>query len=249
MTLRIILFDLDDTLFAHTAAVAQGLTRHLHLSGCSRAATDHDKALIRWRELEELHYHSHLMGEVGFQEQRRLRVRDFASDFGICISSDIEADAWFNGYLIEYRRAWTLYDDVIPTLDSLVAAIPDVEFGIITNGEKNISLDKLNALDLNKRIVHTIISGEFGVTKPDRRIFEHACKMFSVVPSQGLYVGDRLHTDAIGAREAGLRGIWLNRLGSTESVSQDMTLISSIGSLTELPTLLVSDASNNYQIN
>jgi putative hydrolase of the HAD superfamily len=238
-TPRVVLFDLDDTLFAHTDAVAKGLARHLHLSGCSAPAIDHNTALTRWRELEELHYHSHLLGKVGFQEQRRLRARDFASDFGICISGDLEADAWFDGFLVKYRQAWALYDDVIPTLDSLVTAIPGVKFGIITNGEKELSLDKLNTLDLDKWIEHTIISGEIGVTKPDRRIFEHACNMFSVAPCQGLYVGDRLHTDAIGAHEAGLRGLWLNRSDSTESVGQYTASISSIRSLTELLILLV----------
>jgi putative hydrolase of the HAD superfamily len=234
----VILFDLDDTLFAHTAAVAAGLITHLELSGCSKAASDPKAALIRWRELEELHYHSHLLGKVGFQEQRRLRARDFASDFGISIASDVEADAWFDGYLIGYKRAWTLYDDVIPVLDELTVAIPGVRFGIITNGEKNISLEKLAALpNLAQRTDHMITSGEIGVAKPDRRIFEHACKMFSVAPSQGWYVGDRFHTDAIGAREAGLRGIWLNRSGSTEFINEDMALISSINSLTELLAL------------
>ena len=45
---------------------------------------------------------------------------------------------------------------------------------------------------------------------------------------------DRLETDAIGARDAGLRGIWLNR---TESNAKHPG-VTSITSLTELPGIL-----------
>lgn len=234
---RAILFDLDDTLFAHTEAVASGLALHLEKSGCSQGNANPMAAYHRWRELEEIHYNSHLRGEVGFQEQRRLRARQFASDFGINIETDTEADTWFNGFLLEYKQAWSLFHDVLPTLNALQRKIPHIQFGIITNGEKNISWEKMNTLKLDKLMQHTIISGEIGITKPDRRIFDHACQVFSISPEQAIYIGDRLETDAIGANQAGLKGIWLDRSANTNTLERETT-VTRISSLHELVSLI-----------
>ncbi len=238
ITPRVILFDLDDTLFAHTDAVANGLAKHMQLSGCSRALEDPGAAYTIWRELEERYYSSHLRGEVGFQEQRRLRACDFAVSFGLSITNGNEADAWFEQFLVEYKQAWSLYEDVIPALNSLTEEIPGIRFGIITNGEKNISWEKMHALNLSERMEHTVISGEFGFTKPDRRIFEHACKLFLTDANEVVYVGDRLETDAIGALEAGLTGVWLDRTGNGTSSNRALKMIPVIRSLQELPALV-----------
>ena len=65
--------------------------------------------------------------------------------------------------------------------------------------------------------------------------------MFEVAASDAAYVGDRLHTDAIGAARAGLRGVWLDRHGlatpaqRAEAAAEGIPLIRS---LAELPALL-----------
>ena len=56
-----------------------------------------------------------------------------------------------------------------------------------------------------------------GSPHPDPRIFDLACEAFGVAPARALYVGDRLHTDAIGAAAAGLSGVWLDRGGAASA--------------------------------
>ena len=41
--------------------------------------------------------------------------------------------------------------------------------------------------------------------------FIQACDRMHLTPGDVLYVGDNLHTDALAASRAGLRGVWLNR--------------------------------------
>lgn len=56
-------------------------------------------------------------------------------------------------------------------------------------------------------------------------------------PGQALYVGDRLTTDAVGAAEAGLTGVWLNRSGETtpdEDAVIEASGIQVVKTLTEL---------------
>lgn len=211
MTLpAVVLFDLDDTLFAHRAAVAAGIRTHMDAVGIT--APDVDAAVADWYRLEELHYHRYLAGELAFEGQRRARARDFAASHGVDLGDD-EAGAWFGAYFEHYRAAWRLHDDALPCLAALRVARPDVRIGLITNGDLAFQARKIAQVGLDREVDLVVASGELGIVKPDARIFHHACERLDVAPDEAAYVGDRLRTDAIGAAAAGLTGVWLNRSG------------------------------------
>ncbi|CAN5551487.1 HAD family hydrolase [soil metagenome] len=236
MTISVALFDLDDTLFAHRKSVRDGFAAHIaqHVPGADPATE-----LDRWDELEETHYSRYLTGELSYLGQRHARVRDFVEPHGLSFTLDADAEEWFETYRVEYRRAWTLYDDTLPCLDALDAL--GVRIGLISNGIHDFQMAKLDALDLTRRIEHIVLSGEFGAAKPDPSIFLHACVAFGVEPSSAVYIGDRLHTDAIGAARAGLTGVWLDRewaasaaeLGEARAAGARV-----IHSLSQLPALI-----------
>ncbi len=210
--IRVVLFDLDDTLFAHRAAVSSGIQRYAATLGEPYGTMEAVDLVALWHDLEEQHYHSYLAGRLDFEGQRQARARDFAARHGIELGA-AEASAWFADYFEHYVAAWSLHHDALRCLDALEAAIPSVRFGLITNGDLAFQRRKVEAVGLDTRIEHLIASGEVGVAKPDARIFEVACSEFGVRPEQAVYVGDRLRTDAIGAARAGLTGVWLNRRG------------------------------------
>ncbi|MEO7350074.1 MAG: HAD family hydrolase [Terrimesophilobacter sp.] len=240
--LSLVLFDLDDTLFAHREAVDLGITAHR--ASLDSAAFDPDDAseIRRWHELEEQHYHRYLSGEIDFLGQRRARARDFVAAYGIDVD-DAGAQRWYEEYYRDYERAWALHPDTLPCLDELRRTIPGVRFGLITNGERDYQTEKVEALGLTPHIEHLVTSGEFGITKPDARIFHHACALFDVAPVRAAYIGDRLHTDAIGAADAGLTGVWLDRRGSateTELAEAAASGVIVLHSLSELLTSLTA---------
>jgi len=204
--IRVVLFDLDDTLFHHRQAVRDGIAAHVATTLPDVDAAAH---LDRWDALEEQHYHRYLTGELDYLGQRRARARDFMAGFGVALTTDAEAERWFETYLVEYVRAWALYDDAIPCLRALADA--GLRLGMITNGIPSFQQPKLDTLELAAHFEHVVTSGEFGTPKPDASIFLHTCELFGIDPSEAAYVGDRLHTDAIGARGAGLTGVWLLR--------------------------------------
>lgn len=238
----VVLFDLDDTLMAHSRSVdlaierAQAVAGQLAASGAagadaaglaSFAAADARLVQESWRHLEEQHYARYLSGELDYLGQRIWRARDLLLPYGLELD-DEAALRWFAEYLHGYRDNWTLFDDVLPTLDELTAVVPGVRFGIITNGDLAFQTDKLHRIDLWDRLDLTpvradgsvedserrgrlVASGELGVTKPDAAIFEAAAAAFGVSAASCLYVGDRLATDAVGATTAGMRGVWLAR--------------------------------------
>ena len=239
--IRVVLFDLDDTLFAHRAAVEAGILRYAETLGPPYGTAEADEVVTLWHDLEEEHYHSYLAGDMDFEGQRQARARDFAARHGVELD-DAQASAWFADYFEHYVAAWSLHDDALPALDALEATLPGVRFGLITNGDLAFQGRKVQAVGLDARMEHLIASGEVGVAKPDAAIFHAACDAFSVRPDQAAYVGDRLRTDAIGSARAGLTGVWLNRRNAVPSPEDELDAatagVRTIASLAELAPLL-----------
>ncbi|MFD7341476.1 HAD family hydrolase [Streptomyces violascens] len=170
------------------------------------------------------------MGELTFREQRRLRITRLADEFGLGTWPDEKADDWFAQYLTRYEAAWQTYHDVTPAL----AAEPrHLRLGVITNGDADQQRRKLQHVGLTGLLQQATISSEAGAAKPDARIFWMACSGLQLQPSQVVYVGDRLQTDAEAAIAAGLHGIWLDRRDTTS-----VTSVPRIRTLTELAPLL-----------
>lgn len=242
-SIRVMLFDLDDCLMAHSRAVAVGLARARAETGGAVAAADPDAELRRWRDLEEHHYGRWLTGELDFIEQRRERARDFLAPFGI-VPSPSEALAWFDLYMRGYRASWSHFDDVLPTLDALERAVPGIRFGVITNGDLAFQTEKLEAIGLAERMSHVIASGEVGIAKPSAAIFELAAAAFGEPVSACAYVGDRLRTDATGAHHAGMLGLWLERpleaLGVPDAAGVVPPGVVRLTSLLELPAAIAA---------
>ena len=238
----VVLFDLDDTLMAHREAVAAGIVLHMRARDYRGDETD---AARRWHELEEEHYLSYLGGALTFEGQRQARAAAFARIFGEELDEH-GASRWFAEYFERYRESWALHDDVAPTLDALTARWPGVRFGIITNGELEYQSAKIARLALGDRLEHVIASGALGVAKPDPAIFRFAVERFDATApvAAAAYVGDRLHTDAVGAASAGLIGVWLNRRGETPTAADAAAAraagVLEVRGLAELPDLLGS---------
>jgi putative hydrolase of the HAD superfamily len=99
------------------------------------------------------------------------------------------------------RRRLSLYPHVREVLDVLreryrLALVTDAQ-SAHTRGE----LHKVGLLDYFDPIV---ISGDHGYRKPDRRLFQFALDGMGVAAENALYVGNDMHRDIFGAREAGM---------------------------------------------
>ncbi len=74
---------------------------------------------------------------------------------------------------------------------------------------------------------------EVGVQKPDARVFRFALGRAGQAPADAVYVGDSWEADYVGAQNAGLSAVWLNRTGRPAPGP-----CRQIGSLRELPRVL-----------
>lgn len=70
--------------------------------------------------------------------------------------------------------------------------------------------DQLERLGLLQYFDFTLVAGEIGSWKPDRRIFNHAIQRLEIYPEQALYVGDNYFADVIGAQNADLQPVLID---------------------------------------
>ncbi|MGZ4592195.1 MAG: HAD family hydrolase [Actinomycetes bacterium] len=201
--MRGVLFDVDDTLVDHGGAQRSAIRGYL----ASLRLPDDEAAVQRWRDVEERHFARHLTGELTFQGQRRERVRDM---LGAALD-DAAADAWFAGYTALFEAAWAAYDDVAAALERVSRR--ELAVGIVTNVAADHQRRKLAAVGLLDHFEVVVGLDTLGIGKPDPRVFRHACELLGTAPAATAFVGDRLDHDAIGARDAGLRAVWLDRRG------------------------------------
>jgi putative hydrolase of the HAD superfamily len=218
-----VLFDLDVTLVDHDTAFRAGMAA---LRGASGGVGGEPEFNARWSQAQRRNFDLFLQGRLTYEEQGRARVREtIRPDL-----SDAAADGLFASYLTAYENAWALFPDVSACLDALAG----YRLGLITNGQSAQQRLKLEKTGLTQRFAHVTVSDECGAPKPDARIFLHACRACGVSPSEAVYVGDHYEIDALGARHAGLTGVWLDRAGARSESHEGPT----IGSLHELPALL-----------
>ncbi len=227
MSVTAVLFDVDDTLIDHRNAVRTGFLRHL-----ARVAphVEPEGAYTHWHELEGLHYGRYLTGELSWQGQRRERVRDLGAAWGLVgLFGDEDVDAWFDGFRREMEAATAAFTDALTTLDGL-----GVPVGVVSNNETTNVRAKLARCGLGGYFDVVICPDVVGVAKPDPGIFLAGCAALRSDPATTAYVGDLLHTDAIGARDAGLVGVWLDRQGGqSEPVPAQLVCIASLHDLTD----------------
>lgn len=219
----VVLFDLDDTLIDHTTAFLTGTEALYRCVGPAASLEDFSR---RWSASQRRHYDRFLAGEISHDEQRRARTRDVVGS----TLSDAEADDVFAVYHDAYEAAWTLFPDVLPCLERLSG----YRLGVISNGQRQQQMTKLARTGVADRFDFVLISEECGYAKPHAQIFQTACDRVGVLPNRALYVGDLYELDAVGARRAGMTGVWLDRRSSHRIEHKPPV----IASLTELPDLV-----------
>jgi len=132
---------------------------------------------------------------------RRAHFRELADEF------DIGYDWIEPAFKVFYdaRQRVDLYEDVLPVLGRLKSAFKLVA---LTNGNADIAMTGLaDYFDFQ------ISAADVSAAKPHPAMFVEAMRQSQVSPRQTLHIGDHAVHDIAGARNAGIRSVWVNRTG------------------------------------
>ncbi len=108
--------------------------------------------------------------------------------------------------LREYHKVENLWEHVEPDVVPALAALRARDLRLVVVSNANGRLKHLfDRLDLTRWFDHVLDSHEWGVEKPDPRLFQIALEQARASAARTMHVGDLYHVDVVGARRAGLR--------------------------------------------
>ena len=200
--IRAITLDLDDTLWPIWPIIAraeQALQAWLEANAPATGALCRDgTVLLRVREAlnAERPDLAHDMSALRHEAIRRVLQRG-GDDPAL-------ADPAFEVFFAERNRV-DLFDDALPMLAFLSERFPVVA---LSNGNADV-----HRVGIGAHFRASVSAREFGVGKPDPRIFHAAAEAAGVAPHEVLHIGDDAHLDGVGALSAGMQLAWVNREG------------------------------------
>jgi putative hydrolase of the HAD superfamily len=223
--IRTITVDLDDTLWEIHPVIQRA-----------------ERRLYEW--LGE--YYPRITARFSVEAMRTLRDdvmeehRDKLHDLTLIRRAVLTRAANAAGYT-EFRleEAFAVFDEVRNDVDLFPEARPALmalreRFTVIAVTNGNANLEKIGIGDLFDAHVNAAMAG---AAKPHRPIFDAAVKAGRASAEETLHVGDHPFYDVHGAREAGLRTVWVNRNGDSWPQDYDEADLE-IRHVGELPELM-----------
>ena len=212
MNYKLVLIDLDDTLFDYPKteeAAFRSTFKELGFFVESELSNDKkeeiyekikdrykDVNLQLWKDLEK-----------GAVDKDRLKVVRFEKIIE-------EFDLKYNPYEMSELYLKKLGEGIFPfeATEKLCEYLHSkYKVGIVTNGIKEVQHSRIENSAISKYIDKIIISDEVGVNKPDKRIFEYAMNYFEIMDkSEVIMIGDSLGADIKGGQNAGIDTCWVN---------------------------------------
>lgn len=226
MAIRLITFDLDDTLW-HTAPVLQAAEAAL-LDWLARHAPrlqDAPRQLARQRQRL-------LAAEPGLavriSQLRRRMLQACLEEAGYpADTARVLGEQAFQQFLAA-RQQVTLFPEVRPLLQHLAQRHA---LGVLTNGNADIG-----CIGLGEYFAFAFSAEMLGIGKPDPQVFRTALARLNLEACEAVHVGDHPLDDIHGAQQAGLRAVWFNPRGLPWTGERDPD--GQIQRLDELPALL-----------
>ena len=225
-TIRLITFDLDDTLWdvrpaLEAAEAAQWSYLNFRFPTLALAATPREQiADLRRKLLEdkpELMHHISLFRQ-SFIERLLLH---HGVPGGEAESAASEAFAAF----LSQRHEVVLYDNAQSVLNTLGRQF---QLGALTNGNADVRKTEIGScFDYAWR------AEEFGVSKPDPALFHRVFKAAGVSAGEVIHIGDCHDNDVSGAISAGAKAIWFTPDGGVSEIASGM-----VKELSELPVAI-----------
>jgi putative hydrolase of the HAD superfamily len=264
MSLRAVLFDLDETLIEEESSDSAS-ARAASEVAAQRRRVDCDAlfAAIRKRSTELW-----LSGPM-IEYCRNIGISPREGLWG-SFDGDAELLSRLRAWIPEYRRqAWSaaLRDAGVDD-DALAAELaeffatdrrgrhavyPESErvltelsthywLALITDGAPGIQREKIRGSKLGRFFGTILVSGEVGFGKPTPEIFTMALERLDAAPHESVMVGDSLPRDIGGARAVGIRTVWVNRRSRSVAANQPKPDLQ-VPDLRNLPALLEANLS------
>ena len=207
MSLKNILFDLDNTIYDFDLAEKNALTSMLIDIGVQPSEEKnrlYSKInLSFWKRLEK--------GEITRKQLMVQRFEFFLQEINVDFSA-ARADEIYRGYL---NKGHYFLEGAEKMLQSLCTKY---RLFLVTNGTADTQKGRIASGGLEKYFEKIFISDLIGYDKPSKQFFEHCfAHMGEFEKSETIIIGDSLTSDIQGGIHAGITTLWFNGRGDENS--------------------------------
>ena len=115
-------------------------------------------------------------------------------------------------YRVEREEAASPFPGAIDTLIQIRKS--GARLALITNGGSEGQRYKIDRFGIAPLVDYILIEGEFGVGKPDEKVYLHALDQLGAKPAEAWMVGDNLEWEIAAPQKLGIRGIWVDWAGN-----------------------------------
>ena len=209
-----LVFDVDDTLYEQIVPFKNAYKSLFDMD------IDMEQFYLLSRHYSDVKFEASRNGEMTMDEYHIYRIQEAAKDLGVCLTAE-QALSMQKEYKKNQQKL-QMSNITISILE--LAKENDVKLGIITNGPSEHQWAKIKALGVEKWIAkeNIIVSGDYGINKPDVRIFEIMQEKLQLPNDFLYYIGDSIENDIVGANNAGWKSIWINRYKQKSSKEVDI---------------------------
>lgn len=222
--IRTITLDLDDTLWDILPVIKRAEDRLYDWLGEKYPAITEMFAVEEMRILRKEILDKHPDKHHDLTFLRRTVLTEAATAAGYAVFAVDEAFAVFD----EVRNDVDLFPESRPALEALSERFTLIA---VTNGNANLEM-----IGIDHLFDGHVNAAMAGAAKPARPIFDAAVEVGGASRAETVHVGDHPLYDVHGAREAGLRAVWVNRSGAewpTEYATPDAE-VHNVGELVSL---------------
>ena len=209
--IKAVFFDLDGTLCDSDTAWDLAQRDMFQLFRKHYPDVSEETLTAAWRTIHQELFQQLNAGKCSMADVRDSRFQCLFRELDLSTNSVMEEINDF--FCSRYLTSLHLYEDVT-VLEELHA----YHVGIITNGahdeHTDSQLSKVRHLGLSECIQSLTISGEIGIRKPKVGIFKVACERAGILPVEAMFIGDSVQNDIVGANQAGMTSVHINRTSS-----------------------------------
>jgi len=209
---KAILFDLDDTILAFTEG-AEPTWRVVSEKFAQRLPQITPEKLLKalnqtrltfWADSER-----HRRSRMNLGTARREITAQALASLGY--SDESLSVEMADSYVSLREETIRTFPGAIETLASFRSK--GILLALITNGSAESQRSKISRFNLVQYFDFILIEGEFGVGKPDERVYLEALNKLAVKPEETWMIGDNLEWDVIVPQRLGMTAIWVDFAG------------------------------------
>lgn len=200
--------DLDDTLFDFTGASREAFRETYELLGYERFFDSFEQFLNIYEPRNKELWREYNAGKIDKAQLNKIRYNHPLEVVG---HADEQLGARFG---VEALGRIPHKNMLLPgAIELLEYLSPKYEMFILSNGFVELQSKKMATTGLTKYFKRVILSEEIGVNKPAPELFEYALRVAGADRNSTLMIGDAFESDILGAANAGLDQMFLNRRG------------------------------------